>query len=299
MKFTTKRYFKQAFLPNERCRKARGRDLPIDVEFDVKELTEDEFPLAFITSTYEYVADSYESESEFRIYDSEIRAYNGKLFNAALSQYGAKICGFEEPRTFFEHSMRVPTPYGTDNQSEFSESESVIIGDNKQDVIQAVQDYVDNKYYIFDNKVWVECSEPIYVAHFGFEQGSTGLYVQHRSPCSGKGFNALNRQQAIRYIKDKRPDFCEGNYPEKIKVFMPEMVKFQNVNLLPKGAHYCPYCGNTKKFVTVAHIAQDWVVDGNGEFIEVYTDCTETLAGPNPDNVWTCYRCGKEAVVKE
>lgn len=60
--------------------------------------------------------------------------------------------------------------------------------------------------------------------------------------------------------------------------------------------HICPYCGNKSRFLTVAHVAQTWEVDGNGMFLrEISTD--ETTAPPDDGNIWTCVECGGEAVV--
>lgn len=61
----------------------------------------------------------------------------------------------------------------------------------------------------------------------------------------------------------------------------------------------CPRSPEHKRFVTVAHIAQDWIVDENGDFIEEVTGgCEETVHGPNPDNTWTCVACGAAAIVE-
>jgi len=63
----------------------------------------------------------------------------------------------------------------------------------------------------------------------------------------------------------------------------------------------CPFDPKHKKFVTVAHVAQDWVVDEHGEFIEVdaYFGGGETTHKPDPGNTWTCWECGSEAIVEE
>jgi len=53
---------------------------------------------------------------------------------------------------------------------------------------------------------------------------------------------------------------------------------------------------NHKRFITVAHVSQDWVVDPQGNFLEVADASLETVAGPNYDNTWTCKECGAEAV---
>ena len=60
--------------------------------------------------------------------------------------------------------------------------------------------------------------------------------------------------------------------------------------------YVCPNnCGD--KFYTVAHITQEWEVDGLGNFIEVSIHCLETTHGPNNDNVWVCTKCGVEAII--
>lgn len=59
--------------------------------------------------------------------------------------------------------------------------------------------------------------------------------------------------------------------------------------------HICPKCGG-KRFITVAHVAEDWVVDEYGNWIET-KECTETVAPPDDGNTWQCERCGTEAVI--
>lgn len=60
----------------------------------------------------------------------------------------------------------------------------------------------------------------------------------------------------------------------------------------------CPNNTNHKRFITVAHVTEDWVVDENGVFLQVSDDtCGETTHGPNPDNFWECEECGAEASV--
>lgn len=60
----------------------------------------------------------------------------------------------------------------------------------------------------------------------------------------------------------------------------------------------CPNNNEHKRFVTVAHVCQTWVVDENGNFLEE-RDMLETTHGPHPDNIWTCFECGAEAQVSD
>lgn len=60
----------------------------------------------------------------------------------------------------------------------------------------------------------------------------------------------------------------------------------------------CPNNKKHKTFITVAHVAEDWEVDGEGNFIDTQ-GTVEVVAKPNEDNTWTCKTCGAEAVNSE
>lgn len=60
----------------------------------------------------------------------------------------------------------------------------------------------------------------------------------------------------------------------------------------------CPNDKNHDKFVTVAHVTQDWVVTPEGEFLEELAT-VETTHGPDKDNTWSCYICGAEAIITD
>ena len=60
----------------------------------------------------------------------------------------------------------------------------------------------------------------------------------------------------------------------------------------------CPKNETHKRFITVAHVTEDWVVDEKGNFIEVCDEtCGETTHGPDPENTWQCAICFAEAIV--
>jgi len=58
----------------------------------------------------------------------------------------------------------------------------------------------------------------------------------------------------------------------------------------------CPNNHQHKKFITVAHVTEDWIVDEYGNFIERY-GARETTHGPNVGNTWVCNTCGDIAIV--
>ena len=62
----------------------------------------------------------------------------------------------------------------------------------------------------------------------------------------------------------------------------------------------CPNNPDHKRFVTVVYVSEDWVVDENGEFIEVSPNSEMcVLHNPNPDNIWLCCKCAAEAEVEK
>jgi len=57
----------------------------------------------------------------------------------------------------------------------------------------------------------------------------------------------------------------------------------------------CPKNPDHKTFTTTAVVCQDWLVDGEGNFIEVREECSQVYHHPQPDNIWECDECGEEA----
>jgi hypothetical protein len=58
----------------------------------------------------------------------------------------------------------------------------------------------------------------------------------------------------------------------------------------------CPKDPTHKKFVTIAHVAEDWLVDEHGNWLSTLGS-VETTHKPDPDNDWTCDECGAKATV--
>jgi len=58
----------------------------------------------------------------------------------------------------------------------------------------------------------------------------------------------------------------------------------------------CPKDPSHKRFITTAHVMEEWRVDSEGNWIETIC-CLQTDHGPDPDNTWTCAICGAEAEV--
>ena len=62
--------------------------------------------------------------------------------------------------------------------------------------------------------------------------------------------------------------------------------------------HICPNCG-CMQFSTTAAVSQDWIVNPCGEFIDELNSCSQVIHDPDNANIWTCIKCGEEAVTLE
>lgn len=61
----------------------------------------------------------------------------------------------------------------------------------------------------------------------------------------------------------------------------------------------CPNGCELKRFVTVVHVTEDWIVDQTGQFQEIHASSeAHVVAEPNPNNTWLCLECGSEAEAK-
>ena len=58
----------------------------------------------------------------------------------------------------------------------------------------------------------------------------------------------------------------------------------------------CPTDPTHNRFIATAHVTEDWIVDGFGDFIELATTPPgEVVHRPDAEDIWTCAFCGTEA----
>lgn len=65
---------------------------------------------------------------------------------------------------------------------------------------------------------------------------------------------------------------------------------------MPKAT--CPTDPSHDRFVTTAHVQQDWVVNRDGDFVSELATL-DTTHGPDSGNEWTCQTCGASALVSD
>lgn len=51
---------------------------------------------------------------------------------------------------------------------------------------------------------------------------------------------------------------------------------------------YCPNDPTHKQFLATVQITVEWIVDGDGDYIETNYDCMQDETNPNDDDEWTC-----------
>lgn len=59
----------------------------------------------------------------------------------------------------------------------------------------------------------------------------------------------------------------------------------------------CPIDRTHKQFQATAHVMEEWLVDENGDFVEVIETGMEVIHWPTPEDLWFCHNCGEEAIV--
>lgn len=58
----------------------------------------------------------------------------------------------------------------------------------------------------------------------------------------------------------------------------------------------CKTCGQSVGFITTVHVAQAWLVDAYGDYLDEVDNHQETIHPPNPGNVWSCFACDSDDV---
>lgn len=230
----------EKYLPNKRCRKLRKRFVKSSVEVEIKELSEEEFPVAFIVHDYKSVYENaksyhdFDGSGDYRMLSEKIRAFKGNLYKPVRVTHGAAVSMCFEPLAYIKTALEESEPYREDTE-DFSE-ESIIKETNFSECKNVFLKRAE-QFVIFDGKVWAKCNEPMYVINtfgLGHNHGGTGFFIEYfynRNIPNTNYFTALERDKAIAFGKEvaaRRGDTesIEGMGDHNIiDVLMPKMVK--------------------------------------------------------------------------
>ena len=175
----------EKYLPTKRCRNLKQRYVKNNMNVDIKELTETEFPVAFIIHDYRSVYenaksyDDFDGNGEYKMFSEEMRTYNGKLFKPVRISHGTAISTNFEPLDYIKQRIQDYAPYWKGGE-DFTEKSIV-----KESDVEKCKDTISSRaenYVIFDGKVWETCEEPMYnVITFGLghNHGGTGFFIQY------------------------------------------------------------------------------------------------------------------------
>ena len=246
-KYETPITFVQKYLPNKMCKLPRERDVNATVDILVREVTEEEFPVALIVHKYESVAEDADevsivkAETDFRIFGEEYRYYDGKLYKPVRSRFGAAVSSLiRTPECIpglAKSDSRLYVYSYTYNPDKKYTDESIVVTDDLGMRWKAAQEAADN-YIVFNNGVWKKADEPRYLVltfGLGHNHGGTGFFIEdyYNPNISAKNyFRADKLDEALAYfnqVASGRGDTKSvGQYDDKevrIDVLMPEVLK--------------------------------------------------------------------------
>lgn len=239
MKYNIKFWSMEKYLPSKRHRKLRERYVENNIDIEIAEPNEKDFPIAFIVHDYQSVYDDAKSCNDFNgtnnyeIFAEEVRTYNNRLYKPVRITHGSAISLHFESLDYIKNRLTNRKPYNVRGE-EFTEN-SIIKESNIEEEIKRVKEK-SKQHVIFNNVVWEGCGEPMYnITTFGLghNHGGTGFFIdyQYNSNISNKNyFNALEREKAIAYGKQVALNRGDTESVERmgiknIEVKIPEMVK--------------------------------------------------------------------------
>ncbi len=194
--------FTQDFLPNKRCRKKRSRRMTTCREIEVRKLTDDVFPVAFIVHHDRTDGDG---DGEYKLCHDQIRTYNGKLYMVYRENDGKKI-PVDRLNWILKAAPDYISSYGSED-GEFVEGESVILSDDINTRVSVMQETAD-KYIITADTLWHQVGEPYYHTQtfgLGNNHGGTGFFVDYATDEDGiipdYAFNANEYDEAMENFK--------------------------------------------------------------------------------------------------
>lgn len=243
MIFNIEFWNRQMYLPTKKHKRLRMRYIKSNVDVEIKEVTESQFPVAFIIHDYQSVSENAKTydefdKTEFGLFDEEIRTYNGNLYMPVRVSHGSAISLCFEPLDYIKEKLSPRFPHDYYEKNGSFTVDSIIKDDNIEECKKSIFLNAES-YIIYEGKVWEECGEPMYeVRTFGIgnNHGGTGffiLYIHKYDDDIGyeNYFNALQREQSIAYgkkvaIERGDTEFVAniGKY-DNIEVLMPEMVR--------------------------------------------------------------------------
>lgn len=245
----------QGYLPTKRMRKTRYAKRKESYTFNLPEVNNQTFPVAFIVKepvSYQEDMKSYEDynsdKAECVMFAEKIRTYKGKLYKPVRVTHGTAISSVIKNANYLYDVLK-NINYKDRWYEDFDETnqDAILLEDNKKDIVKELKKEI-KRYVLFNGELWKICGEPYYTFNtfgLGGNHGGTGFFIgyAYSHKPSIWYFNSLYRQEAIDYVKDialGRGDTDSvdsiGEY-ENIEVLMPELVKLPATNVKGNPLH--------------------------------------------------------------
>lgn len=260
MKFNVVYFFIKKFLPSKRHRKLREKQEWGVCSVDIREVSDNEFPVAFIVHDYvtvyedaEKYSDFENKEGDYRSFAEEIRTFGGKLYKLVRVTHGAAISLIPSPKEEIQRELERDVREQFMLHKEQFPIGSIVVSDNSYEQEDKIRTKAD-QYLYFNGAFWEECSEPRYMIctfGLGHNHGGTGFFVEdfyNENIPKDNYFNALQRNEAIAYGKavaeargDTESIASMGEYCN-IEVLMPELVKVDPNKQHGEGCEYLNEC---------------------------------------------------------
>lgn len=243
MKVNVDYFYKESYLPTKRHRNLRARYVKDSLTVDVRELSKEMFPVALIVHDFKSVKENAKSyfdfdNTDFRMFDEEIRTFEGNLYKPVRITHGVAISTlFENPEKYIKDMIsRDYYRYESEIGGQDFTDASIVKSSDKEDCQSNIKRQLE--YYVLCDGILYEiCGEPMYVINtfgLGHNHGGTGFFIEYfynENICRDNYFNALQREQAITYGKQtaiNRGDTLSvdgmGEH-DIIEVLMPELIK--------------------------------------------------------------------------
>lgn len=204
--------YTQTFFPSKRCKKLRTRTVTKEWKVNFREVSEDEFPVAFKVKTFEHVlpkCSSFEQAweicrhgagSKSRYFTETVRKLGKKFFRPVRYSDGSTISvSIAKAADAIQRKLGNCQYFGNNESYEFNPETAIVVNDNLKTHVKELKKFAC-QFVVFKNTLWEETPEPMYTFYtFGFGGGHGSMCVSvDYFHSKNRYWHADQRDQAIK-----------------------------------------------------------------------------------------------------
>lgn len=182
--------YTQTFFPSKRCKKLRTRTVTKECKVNFREVSEDEFPVAFKVKTFEHVlpkCSSFEQAweicrhgagSKSRYFTETVRKLGKKFFRPVRYSDGSTISvSIAKAADAIQRKLSNWQYFGYNESYEFNPDTAIVVNDNLKTHVKELKKFA-SQFVVFKNTLWEETQEPMYTFYtFGFGGGHGSMCI--------------------------------------------------------------------------------------------------------------------------